>query len=142
MRAPIIGFAISNFCFASFIVLGPVIFKEHLGGAGELGVVSTCGALGAILGALSSTTLHPQRPLTFGFTVSVLLGAPIAALAGPLSVSAIAAAWFLGMGSIALSNITGDEPAAADPDRRVLARAVLRHPRVVRVHAARFVAFR
>ena len=104
VRAPIVGFAISNFCFASFIVLGPVIFKNELGGAGNWGFVSTCGALGAILGAISSAKLRPRRPLTFGFTVSVLLAAPIAALAGPLSVSAIAAACFLGMGSIALSN--------------------------------------
>jgi MFS family permease len=104
VRAPIVGFAISNFCFASFIVLGPVIFQERLGGAGEWGFVSTCGALGAILGSIASAKLRPRRPLTFGFTVAVLLAAPIAALARPLPVSVIAAAWFLGMGSIALSN--------------------------------------
>jgi MFS family permease len=104
VRAPIIGFAISNFCFASFIVLGPVIFKDHFGGAGNWGFVSTCGALGAILGSIASAKLRPQRPLTFGFTISVLLAAPIAALAEPLPVSVIASAWFLGMGSIALSN--------------------------------------
>jgi MFS family permease len=104
VRAPIVGFAISNFCFASFIVLGPVIFKDRLGGAGNWGFVSTSGALGAILGSISSARLRPRRPLAFGFTASVLLAAPIAALAKPLPVSVIAAAWFLGMGSIALSN--------------------------------------
>jgi MFS family permease len=105
VRAPIIGFAISNFCFAAFIVLGPVIFKEHLGGARNWGVVSTCGAIGAIAGSLVSVRVRPRRPLTFGFIISMLLGVPIAALAEPVPVAVIAVGWFFGMGAIALSNI-------------------------------------
>jgi hypothetical protein len=105
VRAPIIGFAISNFCFAAFIVLGPVIFKDHLGGARNWGIVSTCGAIGAVAGSLVSVRVRPRRPLTFGFAISMLLGVPIAALAEPMPVGVIAAGWFLGMGAIALSNI-------------------------------------
>jgi MFS family permease len=41
VRAPLIGFAISNICFASFLVLGPVIFHNHLGGPRDWGIVST-----------------------------------------------------------------------------------------------------
>ncbi len=104
VRAPIIGFAITNFCFAAFIVLGPVITREQLGGARDWAIVSTCGAFGAILGGLASVRLHPRRPLSFGFAFSALIGLPIAALAGPLPTAAIAAAWGLGMASIALSN--------------------------------------
>ena len=33
VRAPIIGFAISNFTLASFIVLGPIVFIDHFGSA-------------------------------------------------------------------------------------------------------------
>jgi MFS family permease len=102
--APILGFAISNFCFAAFIVLGPVIAREHLHGARSWGVISTCGALGAIIGALASVRLRPRRPLMFGFAASVLIAVPIAAVARPLPTAAIAAAWLVGMGSIALSN--------------------------------------
>jgi len=47
---------------------------------------------------------RPRRPLTFGFLATMLIGVPIAALAPPLPVAAIATAWFLGMGSIALGN--------------------------------------
>ena len=104
VRAPIIGFAITNFCFAAFIVLGPVIAREQLGGARDWAVISTCGAFGAILGSLASVRLHPHKPLSFGFTASALIGVPIASLAGPLPTAAIAAAWGLGMASIALSN--------------------------------------
>jgi MFS family permease len=104
VRAPIIGFAITNFCFAAFLVLGPVIAREQLGGARDWAIVSTCGAFGAILGGLASVRLHPRRPLSFGFAASALIGVPIASLAGPLPVAGIAAAWGLGMASIALSN--------------------------------------
>ncbi|MGH3003958.1 MAG: MFS transporter [Gaiellaceae bacterium] len=104
VSAPIVGFAISNFCFASFIVLGPGIVNEHLGGARDWGIVSTCGAIGAILGSLASVRLRPRRPLAFGFLGSMLIAVPIAALAPPLPAVAIAAAWFLGMSSIALLN--------------------------------------
>ena len=104
VRAPIIGFAITNFSFAAFIVLGPVIMRERFGGARDWGIVSTCGAAGAILGSVASVRLRPRRPLTFGFLATMLIGVPIAALAPPLPVAAIAAAWLLGMGSIALGN--------------------------------------
>jgi len=104
VRAPIIGFAITNFCFASFIVLGPVIFRDHFGGARNWGIVSACGAIGGILGSLASVRLRPHRPLTFGFIATMLIGVPIAALAPPLPALAIAAAWGFGMASIALGN--------------------------------------
>ena len=102
--APIVGFAISNFCFAAFIVLGPGIFRDHLGGARNWGIVSACGAIGGILGGVVSVRLRPHRPLAFGFVATMLVGVPIATLAPPLPALAIAAAWGVGMASVALSN--------------------------------------
>jgi hypothetical protein len=81
-----------------------VIAREHLDGARSWGIVSTFGALGAILGALASVRIRPARPLSFGFGATMLLAVPIATLAGPLPTYAIAASWFLGMGAIALGN--------------------------------------
>jgi MFS family permease len=108
VSAPIIGFAITNFCVASFIVLGPIIFRDHLGGARNWGIVSACGAIGAIVGSLASVRLHPPRPLSFGFIATMLIGVPIAALGPALPVAAIAVAWAAGMASIALSNTYWD----------------------------------
>ncbi len=104
VSAPIVGFAITNFCFASFIVLGPIIFRDQFGGARNWGLVSACGAVGAIVGGLASVRLRPHRPLSFGFIMTMLVGVPIAALAPPLPAIAIAAAWGFGMASIALTN--------------------------------------
>jgi MFS family permease len=104
VRAPLIGFAISNFCFAAFIVLGPRIFLDHFGGARDWGIVSTCGAIGGILGGLASVRFRARHPLSAGFFACMLIGVPIAALAGPLPLAAIAASWTLGLGAVALCN--------------------------------------
>jgi len=104
VRAPIVGFAISNFCFAAFIVLGPKIFLDHFNGAGEWGIVSACGAIGGIVGGLASVRFRPRHPLSAGFFACMLIAVPIASLAGPLPVAAVAAAWMLGLGAVALCN--------------------------------------
>ena len=108
VRWPIAGFAVSNFCLAAFIVLGPPTFTAHFHGARDWGVVSACGAVGAIAGALLSARLRPAHPLTACFLVCVLLAVPIAALAGPLPLIVVAAGWLGGSGAIALGNTWWD----------------------------------
>jgi MFS family permease len=102
--APIVGFAISNFCLASFIVLGPPIFVGHFDGARDWGFVSACGGIGGVLGGVASFRLRPRRPLTAAFAATILIAVPLAALAGPLPLVAIAAGWALGMAAVALGN--------------------------------------
>jgi MFS family permease len=105
VRAPILGFAISNFMLASFIVLGPLVFISHFGSpTKDWGLVSACGSIGAIVGAVASVKLAPRRPLYGAFVSTTLLAVPIATLAEPLGWEAIAVAWGFGMGSVALGN--------------------------------------
>jgi MFS family permease len=122
VRAPIIGFAISNFCFAAFIVLGPRIFLDHFNGARDWGIVSTCGAIGGILGGLASVRFRPRHPLSAGFAACMLIAVPIAALSGPLPVLAIAGAWTLGLGAVALCNTWWETTLQRDIPESVYAR--------------------
>jgi MFS family permease len=122
VRAPMVGFAISNICFASFLVLGPVIFHNHLGGARDWGIVSTCGAIGAIGGSLASARFRPHRPLTACFISSALIAVPIAALAGPLPMPVIAVAWLIGFGAIVFANTFWETTLQRDIPERVFAR--------------------
>jgi MFS family permease len=122
VRAPMAGFAISNICIASFLVLGPVIFRNHLDGVRDWGIVSTCGALGAILGSLASARFRPHRPLTACFISSALISVPIAALAGPLPMPAIAASWLVGFGAIAFANTFWETTLQRNIPERVYAR--------------------
>jgi MFS family permease len=122
VRAPIIGFAISNFCFAAFIVLGPKIFLDHFDGARDWGIVSACGAIGGILGGLASVRFRPNHPLSAGFFACMLIAVPIASLAGPLPVAAIAASWTLGLGAVALCNTWWETTLQRDIPESVYAR--------------------
>jgi MFS family permease len=67
-------FALVNLCFAPCIyVLGPIVAKDHWGGALAWSVVITANAVGLILGSFLALRLRPTRPLlvatlaTFGF---------------------------------------------------------------------------
>lgn len=105
VRTPIIGFAITNLMFASFLVLGPLVFLAHTSHPKQSwGIVSACGSVGAIAGAFASVKLAPRHPLYAAFVSSTMVAVPIAALAKPLPWEAVAVAWGFGMGSIALAN--------------------------------------
>ncbi|HZU21046.1 MAG TPA: MFS transporter [Gaiellaceae bacterium] len=105
VRAPIAGFAITNMMFASFLVLGPLVFLAHVDHARRYwGIVSACGSVGAIVGAFASVKLAPRHPVYGAFVASTLVAIPIASLARPLPWEAIALAWGCGMGAIALAN--------------------------------------
>jgi MFS family permease len=104
VRTPIVGFALSNFCLAAFIVLGPPIFRDEFHGARDWGIVSAAGAVGAIIGALSSARWRPRHPITACFAACMLIALPLAALAGPLPVLAIGVSWAVGTAAVALGN--------------------------------------
>ena len=104
VRAPLVGFALTNIGFASFLVLGPIVYSHHFDGARDWGITSACGSVGAIVGAIASAKLAPRRPISAAFVASILVALPIAALARPLPLALIALSWGFGMGSIALAN--------------------------------------
>jgi MFS family permease len=105
VRTPIVGFAITNLMFASFLVLGPVVFVAHFPHPSKCwGLVSACGSVGAIVGAFASVKLAPRHPLYGAFVATTLVAVPIAARARPLPWEAIAVGWGFGMGAIALGN--------------------------------------
>jgi MFS family permease len=122
VRAPIVGFALSNFCLAAMIVLGPPIFRDHFDGARDWGIVSAAGGMGAILGSLASVRLRPRHPISACFAVCMLVALPLAALAGPLPVAAITVAWGVGMGSVAAGNTWWETTLQRDIPASVFAR--------------------
>jgi hypothetical protein len=78
---------IAQFCvvmaawYAGFQVLGPVVARQHLGGAVAWGAISASESCGFIVGGLASLRFSPRRPMLF----CVLTGASIAA--SPLSLA-------------------------------------------------------
>jgi MFS family permease len=75
---------------APFLVLGPLICKRDLGGAGAWALIVSAFGLGALAGDLSALVLKPRRPLVFGLLVIPLFAIPLVLLAIPTSEYAIA----------------------------------------------------
>lgn len=77
--------------FPALLVLGPLVSKHELGGAGAWGAILACQAAGSVVGGLAALRVRVSRPLVVTELVvlpaSVLLGG----LAVPLPVAALAA---------------------------------------------------
>ena len=73
-----------------YLLLGPVLSRDYLGGAGAWGAIMACYGGGSVLGAVAALGRSPRRPMiaatvaTFGYGVPcamLALGAPVAAVA-------------------------------------------------------------
>jgi MFS family permease len=82
-------FALFNMItWAPYLLLGPVLAREYLGGARAWGAISAALGAGAVLGGLTALGRRPRRPLlvatlaTFGYPVPCLLLALHAGVGG------------------------------------------------------------
>jgi MFS family permease len=98
------GFAVSNLCIAAFLVLGPVVAAEELGGARDWGLIMSLAAAGGFVGGAVALRVRPRRPLVFAFLVWVALALPTFALVPPLPALAVGLAAALSFGSSMLGN--------------------------------------
>ena len=87
----IVFFGIGNMAGGSYGVLGPVMTKEHYGGAGAWAAIVTASGVGAIVGGVFALRYRPSRPLLastvaaipYGFqTLALGLRLPLWALIG------------------------------------------------------------
>jgi MFS family permease len=69
---------------ASVGVLGPIVAKEHYGGARAWSAIAVAGAVGTIAGSGLALRLKPRRPLLVASVAGFGLGAPMLALGLPL----------------------------------------------------------
>ncbi|MFG3120795.1 MFS transporter [Streptomyces sp. NPDC048201] len=103
--------------WAPFLVLGPTLAQQRLGGAKGWGLVLAAEGIGAITGGLALLGRNPGRALTWSVAASAGWAVPAAALAGRLSLAWVAAAaFFAGVGAavcttLAATVIQRDVPA-------------------------------
>jgi len=94
--ASVLLFGVGNLAFAGWIVLGPAIADERLGGAGPWAVILTAGGVGAVLGGLVAIRIRPRRPLVVSVLAATLISLQTLALALSAPTPVIAAASFVG----------------------------------------------
>jgi MFS family permease len=85
-----------------FIVLGAVVAKADLGGAGAWGAILAAFGAGMVAGGIVLLRIRPRRPLAVGVAASFLFIAPLVLLAVRAPVVAVAAGAFAGGGGIAV----------------------------------------
>ncbi len=95
-------FGIGNLGFCAWIVLGPVIAKEDLGGAGAWGIVVAIGGVGAVAGSLIAMRVRPKRPLVACTLAAVPLAGQILVLVVAPSVWLLSIASFCAGAGIAV----------------------------------------
>ena len=93
--ASVVLFGIGNLMAAGWIVLGPLVADERLGGAGPWAVILTVGGIGAVVGSAVAMRVRPRRPLAACVIAAVPLSFQTLALALEAPTWVIAAAAFL-----------------------------------------------
>ncbi|MFE5185778.1 MFS transporter [Streptomyces sp. NPDC056628] len=94
--AVVVQFSVANAVVAAAdAVYGPLVARDHLGGAGPWGVALGFFGAGTVAGALLMTRWQPRRLLLAGTLCVFPLALPSAALAVPVPVGALCAVMFL-----------------------------------------------
>lgn len=92
----VVQFSVANAVVAAAdAVYGPLVARDHLGGAGPWGVALGFFGAGTVAGALLMTRWQPRRLLLAGTLCVFPLALPSAALAVPVPVGALCAVMFL-----------------------------------------------
>ena len=94
--ASVLLFGLGNLAFATQNVLGPVVAKAELGGAGAWATILTAGGIGSVTGGLIALRIRPSRPLAASVLGAVPFAITLAALAVPVPLWLLAAAAFVG----------------------------------------------
>lgn len=100
----LVSHALWNFAIAAFFVLGPVVAKQHLGGASAWGLIAASLGAGSVIGGLVALRVTPRRPLVVANLALTLSALQILALAPPLSTVAIMCACVLGFAGLTFLN--------------------------------------
>jgi len=100
----LVSHALWNFAIAAFFVLGPVVAKQHLGGASAWGLIAASLGAGSVIGGLVALRLTPRRPLVAANLALTLSALQILALVPPLSTVAIMCACVLGFAGLTFLN--------------------------------------
>ena len=88
-------FGIGNLFATGWIVLGPVVAEQRLGGAGAWATILAAGGVGAVVGSVAAIRIRPRRPLV----ACVIAAFPLSLQ--PLALALEAPTWLIAGASFA-----------------------------------------
>jgi MFS family permease len=92
LTAGFLGFALGNVGIGMYIVLGPLVCRQHLGGAKAWGLIVGAVAVGGIVGGLVAYRIKPTHPVAAAFAIWAMAAGPPFALIRPLPLVGVMAA--------------------------------------------------
>ena len=98
----VVIFGLGNFFFMFWSVLGPIVAKEHLGGAGAWAKILVASGIGAVVGGVVALRYRPRLPLVACVLWPMLFCVQLVTLALHAPTWVIAAASFFGGLGIAI----------------------------------------
>ena len=111
-----------NALFASFLVLGPVVAKQSLGGAPAWGAILAAEGAGAVLGGVIMLRVHPRRPLLIATLSSLVFPLPLFFIATRSPTALIAMFGFLAGGFITVFSVQWTTTLQREVPANVLSR--------------------
>jgi MFS family permease len=125
MVAIVISAAVSNaIFFPVFMVLGPVVSNESLGGSSSWALIAALWGAGGLLGAVLALGVRPRRPLLFGEGLIMLIALPAMLLAIPASALAIGVGALVSGATVGLGEVLYDTVSAQEVPAESLSRVV------------------
>jgi MFS family permease len=102
----VLSFSVVNAVTVGFTVLGAVVVKRHLGGAGAWALILAAQGVGALVAGTGLLRLRPSRPLLVACLIGLLPAAEtlLVAIPAPLALIAVAAL-FAGVGGMGFNTL-------------------------------------
>lgn len=104
LTAGFLGFALGNVGIGIYLVLGPFVTNEHLGGKLAWGLILAAIPVGGLVGGIVAYRIRPEHPVATAFAVWSLCGVLPFALVRPFPLPAVMAAAAILGASILIGN--------------------------------------
>ena len=104
--AIILSLSLSNLIFpGAFLVLGPTVAQESLGGSSSWALIAAAWGIGGLLGGLVALNIRPRFPLLVSESCVLLFPLPILLLAIPSATAVIVAGALVSGATVSLAEI-------------------------------------
>jgi MFS family permease len=121
----VLSAAITNaIFFPIFMVLGPTVAQDSLGGSSAWALIAACWGAGGLIGGVIAISIRPRRPLLVGESFIVLISLPVLLLAVPASTAAIATGALLAGSTVSLAEILYETVSAQHIPAQALSRVM------------------
>ena len=120
--AIVLAASVGNMLNAAYRVLGPVVAKQSLGGAGAWAAISAGVGVGSVAGGVIALRSRPRRPLLFACLWGMFFGGPMLLLAAVAPTPAIVAVAVLSGTGLMVFNTLWETTLQQEVPERALSR--------------------